>query len=312
MRGPHGEPRGQGRRNNAIPAPERTRLARLSSIGERARPAAACIVLIRAQDRAQLGRRWVLGEGERLTIGRDAGSSIVIDAASVSRSHVRIESRKGGHVLLDLRSTNGTLLNDRVVSEERLRGGDRFKVGPAIFKYLAGGDLEAQYHEDVYSLIVTDTLTRASTRRFFLECLDREFARAQRHGRPLSLVMLDVDHFKRINDRYGHAAGDHVLRELCDTVRAQVRADECLARFGGEEFAVLLSEATGGAAAIVAEKLRAAVAGHRFVFEEAMIAVTISVGVAALEPGMTRQQLIRAADEKLYEAKRTGRNRVST
>jgi diguanylate cyclase (GGDEF)-like protein len=293
--------------------PNPTRLTRLSLIGEKARPAGACIVLIHSQDRSHLGRKWTLNGDETVTIGRDAGVTIVVDAASVSRSHVRIEPRGRDFALVDLRSTNGTFLNDRLVSEQTLRDGDRFKVGPAIFKFFAGGDVEAQYHEEIYNLMVTDALTQASTKRFFLETLEREIVRAQRHGRPLSLVMFDIDHFKKINDAHSHLAGDEVLRELGATIRAQVRAEECFARYGGEEFALVLPEATREGAAGVAEKFRAAVEGHRFTFEGAVIPVTISLGVAELRAEMkTPQQLMKAADEKLYESKRSGRNRVSS
>jgi diguanylate cyclase (GGDEF)-like protein len=293
--------------------PNPTRLTRLSLIGEKARPAGACIVLIHAHDRSHLGKKWTLNDEETVSIGRDAGATIVVDAASVSRSHVRIEPRGRDHALVDLESTNGTFLNDRLVSEQTLRDGDRFKVGPAIFKYFAGGDVEAQYHEEIYSLMVTDALTLASTKRFFLETLEREIVRAQRHGRPLSLVMFDIDHFKKVNDTHSHLAGDEVLRDLGATIRAQVRAEECFARYGGEEFALVLPETAREGAVTVAEKFRAAVETHRFSFEGVVIPVTISLGVAELGPEMKMpQQLMKAADDKLYESKRSGRNRVSS
>ena len=296
-----------------VATPSRTRLTRLSLIGEKARPAGACVVLIHAQDRTHLGKKWTLDSEEALTIGRDTGATIVIDASSVSRSHARVEPRGRDYALVDLKSTNGTFLNDRLVSGERiLRDGDRFKVGPAIFKFFAGGDVEVQYHEEIYSLMVTDALTQASTKRFFLETLEREILRAQRHGRPLSLVMLDIDHFKKINDTHGHLAGDDVLRDLGATIRALVRGDECFARYGGEEFALVLPEATREDAAAVAEKLRTLVESHRFAFDGAIIPVTISLGVAEVgENVKTPQQLIKAADDKLYSSKRAGRNRVS-
>jgi diguanylate cyclase (GGDEF)-like protein len=250
---------------------------------------------------------------EAVTIGRGTGATIVVDETSVSRLHVRIEPRGRDHALVDLRSTNGTFLNDRLVSDQTLRDGDRFKVGPAIFKYFAGGDVEAQYHEEIYSLMVTDALTQASTKRFLLETLEREIVRAHRHGRPLSLVMFDIDHFKKINDTHSHLAGDEVLRELGAMIRAQVRAEECFARYGGEEFALVLPEATREGAATVAEKFRTAVERQRFSFDGAVIPVTISLGVAELGPEMkTPQQLMKAADEKLYDSKRSGRNRVSS
>jgi len=288
-----------------------TRATRLSLIGEKALQGAACVVLIHGQDRTQLGRRWSL-DSTPVAIGRDPECGIVVDAASVSRQHVRLEPDEHGTVLLrDLGSTNGTVLNDAPLAAAVLRDGDRFKVGPAIFKFFSGGDVEAQYHETVYSLMVTDALTGAATKRYFLETLEREFGRAKRHGRPLALALFDIDHFKRINDTHGHLAGDEVLRMLGALVRTLVRAEECFARYGGEEFALVLPETSLVGAAAVAEKVRAAVEAYPFTFDGTPIPVTVSLGVAEVLEDVTRgQDLIQAADDRLYEAKRTGRNRV--
>ena len=290
-----------------------TRATRLSLIGEKARQGAACVVLIHGQDRTQLGRRWSL-DSMPIAIGRDAECGIVVDAASVSRQHARLEPGPQGTTLLrDLGSTNGTVLNDAPLAEGVLRDGDRFKVGPAIFKFFAGGDVEAQYHETVYSLMVTDALTGAATKRYLLETLERELGRARRHGRPLALALFDIDHFKRINDTHGHLAGDEVLRLLGSLVRTLVRAEECFARYGGEEFALVLPETSLEGAAAVAEKVRAAVHAHPFAFDGKHIPVTVSLGVAQVDERVARgQDLIQAADDRLYEAKRNGRNRVAS
>jgi two-component system, cell cycle response regulator len=149
------------------------------------------------------------------------------------------------------------------------------------------------------------------TLRFFVETAKREMARARRHGRPLALVMFDVDYFKQINDTHSHLAGDYILRELGTMLRTQIRAEECLARYGGDEFALVLPETSKKGAVTVAEKLRAAAESHPFSFEGIIIPVTISVGVAQFSPEMAvLERFIKAADGKLYEAKRSGRNRV--
>ncbi len=262
----------------------------------------------------QLGRRFVLLDA-CLTIGRDEGCHLVLELDNVSRRHCSVLVRERAVFLRDDGSTNGTFLNNVEVSGEReLRSGDLIKVGSAIFKFLAGGELgsiEAQYHEEIYRLTIADGLTQAYNKRFLLEFLDREISRCGRHGRPLSVVLFDVDFFKRINDGFGHLAGDFVLRELCALVRPQVRREECFARYGGEEFVLALPETGLEKAVVVADKLRGQIEAHAFVFEERPIRVTLSGGVAALLPAHDGPlAFLRAADERLYEAKRTGRNRI--
>jgi diguanylate cyclase (GGDEF)-like protein len=262
----------------------------------------------------QLGRRFVLLDA-CLTIGRDEGCHLVLELDNVSRRHCSVLVRERAVFLRDDGSTNGTFLNNVEVSGEReLRSGDLIKVGSAIFKFLAGGELgsiEAQYHEEIYRLTIADGLTQAYNKRFLLEFLDREISRCGRHGRPLSVVLFDVDFFKRINDGFGHLAGDFVLRELCALVRPQVRREECFARYGGEEFVLALPETGLEKAVVVADKLRGQIEAHAFVFEERPIRVTLSGGVAALLPAHDGPlAFLQAADERLYEAKRTGRNRI--
>jgi diguanylate cyclase (GGDEF)-like protein len=144
-----------------------------------------------------------------------------------------------------------------------------------------------------------------------MELLEKEIARAQRHGRPLALAILDVDLFKRINDEHGHIAGDGVLRQLADILRQHVRGEDVAARIGGEEFAVLLPEASAADAHAFAERLRLAVAEATFRPGGAAQTVTISVGLAHLdEANQNRSGLMRSADAALYRAKDSGRNRV--
>jgi diguanylate cyclase (GGDEF)-like protein len=158
-----------------------------------------------------------------------------------------------------------------------------------------------------------DGLTQIHNKRYLFEALERDIVRARRHGRSLSLVMLDVDHFKRINDQHGHLAGDFVLKELASVIQGRLRRDEVFARYGGEELAVVLPETPLEGAATLAEAIRQRVAAHRFVFQGETIRVTISAGAAALaESDQRAADLIRRADERLYAAKRDGRDRVSS
>jgi two-component system cell cycle response regulator len=269
----------------------------------------ACLVLIYPSG-AMMGRRYTL-DGDALIIGRGNDCDIVVDLDSVSRRHATIE-RKGGSILIsDLGSTNGTYVNEEVVEEQPLRDGDQVKIGNAIFKFLSGGNVEAGYHEAIFKMTIIDALTEAHNKRSFLEFLDRELARCVRYGRPLSLVMFDLDHFKLVNDTHGHLAGDFVLRELSRRLRARIRKEELLARYGGEEFVVVLPEADHEGAIQFAEQIRRLVEREPFVFEGEAIPMTISVGVATVQGELVdTQAFIKQVDQNLYTAKRSGRNQV--
>jgi two-component system, cell cycle response regulator len=283
-----------------------TKVAGLARDAPRARD--ACLVQIYGP---QLGKRYPL-DRTATTLGRELGCDIVVELDNVSRRHCRFNDRDGTVWLEDLGSTNGTLLNDRDVRQETaLRSNDLVKAGGAIFKFLYGDDVEAQYHEEIYRLTIVDGLTQVNNKRYFLEFLEREMARCHRYGRALSLVMFDLDHFKQVNDEFGHLAGDFVLQELAALARERVRREECLARYGGEEFAVVLPESGPEKVRVFAEKLLRLVGEHDFVFEGQRLPVTISVGVADMSPEMAEPvQFIKAADAQLYRAKKEGRNRV--
>jgi diguanylate cyclase (GGDEF)-like protein len=258
-----------------------------------------------------MGRRHSLA-GPPVSIGRGADCGIRIEDHSVSRRHTRIESFGDAHHAVDLGSTNGTPVNKAAVHRAVLRDGDYLAVGNHIFRYLAGGNVEAEYHEEIYRLAIIDALTDVPNKRYLLEFLGRELARATRRERPLSLILFDIDRFKPINDQHGHLCGDQVLRELAARLKPTVRAEELLARYGGEEFAVVLPETPATEARVMAERLRECVRGEPFTFDRKTLPVTSSLGVAtSLGPGDTTDELIRRADEQLSEAKRTGRDRVA-
>lgn len=272
-------------------------------------PGSDCLVIIYSSDKRQFGKRYVLGD-EPLSIGRGQENRIVLDNDSVSRRHCRIEKRGATYWLVDLDSTNGTYVNDDQVSEYAMRRGDQIKIGDTIVKFLSGSDLEAQYHETIYNMTIVDGLTQVNNKRYIMETLEREIPRARRHDRPLSVVMLDIDHFKNVNDNFGHLAGDYVLKELATLVKSRLRPDDVLGRYGGEEFLAALPETPLAGAASIAEDLRKRVEERRFLFEGENIPVTMSLGCSELDGNMDVSGLIKAADEKLYEAKRGGRNRT--
>jgi two-component system, cell cycle response regulator len=185
------------------------------------------------------------------------------------------------------------------------------KIGAAIFKFLAGNGIESSYHEEIHKMMIMDALTGAHNKRYFLEFLEREVARCSRYRRSLSLLMFDIDHFKKINDTHGHLTGDFVLREMSRRLLGRIRREELLARYGGEEFACVLPETDLVGARIFAEQVRRLIADAPFEYEGDTISVTVSIGLHTVEgDDMDVTQFIKLADENLYRAKREGRNRV--
>lgn len=252
---------------------------------------------------------------EPLLVGRDASCSLTIDADSVSRRHALIEFDGRSHTVTDLGSTNGTYINDqRVHSVCALHNGDRIRFGNHIYKYLTADQIEMHYHEVVFSMMTTDGLTSVYNKRYFLETLDRELMLSCRSGSPLALIMIDLDKFKSVNDSYGHLAGDAVLVEFARRARAVLRSGELLSRYGGEEFAMLLTKTTLVEAEGVAERVRQVIAKTPIVYESVAIPITVSLGVSCyaeprpLEPA----SLIAHADSLLYAAKHNGRDQFQS
>ena len=267
----------------------------------------ACLVIIYGED---LGRRIPLGN-EPCVIGRSSKCEVQVDQESVSRNHARITNAPDGYSIADLGSTNGTYVNDELVESGGLRDGDQVKIGRTIFKFIVGGNVESVYYEEIYRLMTVDGLTDLHNKRYFTEAMEKEFSRAKRYERTFSLVLFDLDHFKKINDTFGHLAGDSVLRQLGALVKGRVRHTDIPCRTGGEEFAIILPEVSRDGAVLLAEKVRKAVEESHFRFEGTVIPVTVSLGVTEWVPEAKEvDDLVRLADEKLYEAKRSGRNQV--
>ena len=257
----------------------------------------------------RLGNRTVLADAP-MEIGRGSNAGLVLDADSVSRRHAKIEPLDAGYRLTDLGSTNGTYVNGVRVKEHTLQDGDRVQIGKALLKYLAGGNIEGAYHEEVQRLMSFDALTGVHNKRHFDESLRVALSAAQTG--PVSLLVLDIDHFKKVNDTYGHMAGDAVLCATANVVKSSVPAQYLFARVGGEEFAVLCPNTPLAQAKACAERIRVAVAENIPTFEEKRLPVTASLGVAEFKAGSEEEPeaLFGRADEKLYQAKDAGRNRV--
>jgi diguanylate cyclase (GGDEF)-like protein len=161
-------------------------------------------------------------------------------------------------------------------------------------------------------MAIQDGMTGIHNKRFFMEFLERELAVANRYGHPLTLVMFDVDHFKKVNDTHGHLAGDAVLKDLTGRIKPRIRREDLFARYGGEEFACVLPSTALPGGIVFADHLRQLIEERPCVFEDKSISFTISVGITTLhrETGVDVTALIKRADDNLYAAKRGGRNRV--
>ncbi len=265
----------------------------------------------------QFGELVDLEVGREVVIGRRADSEVFIHDDGVSRRHASLVADREDALLKDLGSQNGTFVEGQRITEVRLRNGQRFQLGAhTTLKFVCSDDVEAEYQRRLAQGALMEPLTGLHNRRYFLERLASELAAAQRHGRPLSLLLVDVDHFKRVNDSRGHAAGDEALRMLARVLQGAVRREDVVARFGGEEFVVLARETSLSGAHALAERVRRAVEKSRCSFERQEIAVTVSIGVTvsqgltAFERGRTEQQILEAADRALYRAKQLGRNTV--
>lgn len=268
------------------------------------------IIVIRGE---QLGVKFDLLQGlENFTIGRSADANITVQDETASWSHCQLVCYESRWYLEDLNSTNGTYIDTRrVIGRKPLVSGDCFKVGKSIFKFVSTSQVEASYYEEIYRLAVCDGLTQLPNRRLFEESLDREFARAQRHKRPLSLIMFDVDKFKLINDNYGHLCGDMALRAIADTFRPRMRREDLFARYAGDEFVWILSETVLPQALLFAEWLVNTCRKIKITFKKEPVYISLSVGVASFNTSLkSPKDLIDAADQALYRAKEGGRDQA--
>jgi len=274
----------------------------------------ASLILIAHPASRSLGTRFRLKPHSTIVIGRGRSAEISLpEVTTLSREHARLSYRNESVVLEDLASRNGTFVNEQRIEDPRvLKSGDRFQVGAAHFKFLQGRDIENAYHQAIHDLVILDGLTEIANRRRFEEDVAREFGRARRYGRPLSLILFDIDRFKRINDENGHLCGDLVLKKIVELARPLLRREQVFARVGGEEFAILCPEGASEQARVLAERVRVRLAGYEFAHGESRFRVTCSFGVASLQSELvTVEDLYEAADRALYRSKETGRDRVT-
>ncbi len=272
----------------------------------------ACLVNLHPPG-PDIGRRIQLTNTQYI-VGREADVDFVVSRSSVSRQHARLfVDDDGGWWVEDINSTNGTFVNEnRIRNAQPLNDSDQVRFGDAIYKFLSGSNIESAYHEAIHNMAIQDGMTGIHNKRFFMEFLEREIAVTSRYGHPLTLVMFDVDHFKKVNDTHGHLAGDAVLKDLAHRIRPRIRREDLFARYGGEEFACVLPSTALPGGIVFAEHLRTLIEERPCSFDGAGIPFTISLGVTTLhrEAGVDVSGLIKRADDNLYAAKRGGRNKV--
>jgi len=267
---------------------------------------------------ANFGRVFLLEKTETL-LGRSSKVDIHVDDEKVSRQHLKISlvknnvqnSEKMCAVVTDLNSTNGIFVNGVRIYEQALRNGDKLMVGETILKFETKDHLDVAYHEKLYQQAICDSLTSLLNRHYLQRELRKFISISARYNRTFSVLMLDIDFFKKVNDTYGHDVGDNVLKMVADILRSNLRAHDVAARFGGEEFILLLPETSLHEAMFVAERIRLAIEHFNFAPLGCQHGITISIGIGEFPTsGNDTEALVKSADAALYKAKTGGRNRV--
>ena len=249
--------------------------------------------------------------GASTLIGRSLDCEISVYDVGVSRRHaVILQQGETEYVAQDLGSRNGTTVRGRPITKCRLVDGDRIGVGPVFFRFALTDESEEMAMKRRYESSIVDGLTGAINRKHFDDRLIGELAFAKRHRAEVSLLILDVDHFKDVNDKLGHPAGDAILRQLASTIRQALRVEDIFARYGGEEFAIIARGIDKVGALQFADRVRNLVGAKLFLHEEGSLPITVSLGVATLSEcrDASVDQLIMLADSRLYVAKASGRN----
>ena len=250
---------------------------------------------------------------EEVTIGRSPDCELWIEDSTISRRHFKIEVKNNSARIIDLGSTNGTYVNGVKIEICVLNDGDKIQISKDTileFNYL--DETRQMSEKKRYEMGVVDPVTSTYNKRYLLERLREEFAFSRRKGSDLSIIMFDIDHFKKINDAFGHLAGDLCLQKICQVVSKMIRTDDIFARYGGEEFVILMRDTNCQNAVNLADRIRKTVAVTPVEYEGKPIVATISCGIAALnDKHADAQALIASADRFLYLSKEGGRNRVS-
>lgn len=247
-----------------------------------------------------------------ITIGRSDEFDIQLADSSCSRKQAIIEFNDNNKpVLKDLDSTNGTFVNGAKITETNIEDGDKILLGfSSVFMFAIQDSLESKFQMNLYESSITDHLTGAFNQKYFLDTLSKAFSYSLRHHTSLGLLMLDIDFFKKINDTYGHVVGDIVLKEFVKRIENNLRNEDILCRYGGDEFAVIVRDFKYGFVKIVAERIRLFFDGRSINCKDHKINISVSIGAATIdnENIATPEDMIELADANLYKAKQSGGN----
>lgn len=284
--------------------------AALNAADQEAAEKPACFLVVGGELN---GTIFDLLDGET-TVGRNPDCTIPLEFQGISRKHFKVTTNETTSAVEDLGSSNGTFINNqKIEGSVSLNKGDMVKIGAIALKYLPKGDTERLTYDKLHEEANTDGLTKCYNKMYFNNKLDLEVKKSKVTGSPLSLVIFDLDHFKHLNDNYGHDAGDYVLKEKAELLRENgIRSGDIFARYGGEEFVVLLPKTNLKQAFEIAERLRKLVESHEFMYEGKRLPVTASIGVADYRQGVnTGTDLFKRADSAVYKSKEGGRNQVN-
>ncbi|MBT8495643.1 MAG: GGDEF domain-containing protein [Deltaproteobacteria bacterium] len=251
---------------------------------------------------------------DRVTIGRSEHSDVQLRDSGISRRHCNFIREGTRFKVEDLDSRNGTYVNGKRISRAILEDGDKVQLGRStILRFSLQDRLDETFQKQLIDSALRDGMTKAYNRRYFLDRLDSEFKFSERHEQPLVLLILDLDHFKSVNDTFGHLAGDAALTAFAEVIQAQIRNEDVFARYGGEEFAIISRSIDLEGATIFAERLRRAVEGITVGYDGKLFKITVSIGISAFPEHRIKDpvELLEAADRALYAAKRHGRNQVA-
>jgi len=279
---------------------------------QEARKSEACLIIVVGRP---LGKRFAL-KSKTIVIGRGSECEIPLLESSLSRTHAQmLKKRNGRFYVKDLDSTNGTYLNDQKLTPGKaveVTNGDFLKLGNMIFKFIGRGKIDNVFHKDLLNLATRDDLTGTLNRYSLISALEEGFKKARMSRKPLSAIVLDIDQFKSVNDTFGHAVGDLVLKETAKVAQSAVRGDDFIGRFGGDEFMAVLWDSSLTNACIVAERIRSKIEKHNFIYEGKRIPVTVSLGVCSLDDSIQSVgTFFERADAAQYNAKKNGGNQVS-
>lgn len=251
-------------------------------------------------------------DSQPFVFGREKSCSVTIQDDSASRRHSEIVQQGDDWYIVDLNSTNGTWVNEQRIQSQKLHAGDCIRVGRWTYKYFDKENMEASYHESVYQMMTQDSLTGAWNRRYLDDVLKREICHHKRTGQPICLLMIDLDHFKTINDEHGHQVGDDVLAEFGKRIQSCIRVSDIFCRFGGDEFAVLMVNSDRQSSGVVCDRIMKSINSEPFATSVGDIECSISCGFAqcTIDNSLTVEEFIALADKRLYEAKKTGRQKI--